>query len=162
MNAHPAEAPAGDHFRVRTPVGEELRGALTALALVKNKNIRLQDQVDTLEETVRQLRAIMRPNTAFISDWRLSKQQTSLLAFVYGRQVATNLQCIEALGRSDFHEQLGPDKLNHLKVVMHNLRRKLEPFDITIHTVHRQGYAIDSENKARVRAGIISAGLVEN
>jgi hypothetical protein len=150
-------APNGD-FRPNIPPAVEQ----ATIRKLRADNILLSERVDELKETVRQLREIMRPKLSFTSEWSLTKQQAALLAGVYSRPVATNDQCIEALGRNDFHDQLGNDKLNHMKVVMHNLRRKLEPFDIRIRTLHRQGYSMDSENKARVRAGIISTGLVEN
>lgn len=150
-------APNGD-FRPNIPPAVEQATIRTLTA----QNLKLRDQVETLEETIRQLREIMRPKVLFTGEWKLSKQEAALLAALYSRPNPSDDQLIEALGRDDFHEHLGSDRVNHLRVAIVHVRRKLEPFGITIHTVRGHGYVLDGENKARVRAGIISAGLVEN
>ena len=118
----------------------------------------MRDRIEELEETVRQLRDIMRPKMQFTPDWCLTRQQAQVLALIYSRQLVPVAQCVEALGRQD-NEGEGFDAANHVKVVVNHLRRKLRPVYIDFHTLYGQGYALDSENKTRVRAGIIAPEL---
>lgn len=120
----------------------------------------MRDRIETLEEENRQLREMMRPVLQFVPEWRLSEQQSRLLAMIYNRQLANYEQIVVAFDiqrRAD-----GNDDQNHVKVVAHYLRKKLKPHGIKFNTVWGVGYAADSENKARIRAGIISTGDVEN
>ena len=117
----------------------------------------LRERNEILEEENRQLREMLRPKMQFKPEWGLSRQQSQLLALIYSRAVVSYDQI--AIAFDIKHSDDGNDDCNHAKVVAHYIRKKLAPFDIDFHTVHGTGYAMDSENKARVRAGIIAPEL---
>jgi len=117
----------------------------------------LRTRVEILEEENRQLRGMMRPKMQFTPEWGLSRQQSQLLALIYSRAMASYEQIEVALDIARGEDGGGHE--THVKVVAHNVRKKLAPFNIDFHTVHGTGYAMDSENKARVRAGIITPDL---
>jgi len=119
--------------------------------------IKLRERIETLEEENRQLREVMRPKMQFAAEWHLSRQQSQFLALIYSRTLVTYDQIIVAFDIKTQDD--GNDSQNHIKVVASNVRKKLAPFGIEFHTVYGVGYAADSENKARIRAGIITPEL---
>lgn len=124
------------------------------------RTMKLQERIEILEEENRQLRKMMQPSLQFVPEWKLTAQQGQLLALIYSRALVTYDQIVVAF---DIRRQVdGNDDQNHVKVVAHHVRRKLAPFGIKFTTVFGVGYAADSENKARIRAGLLSTGNVEN
>ena len=118
----------------------------------------LRERNEILEEENRQLREMLRPKMQFVPEWRLSRQQSQLLALIYSRAIVTYGQIVVAFDINRRGED-GEDHCSQAKVVAFNVRKKLAPFNIEFHTVSGTGYAMDSENKARVRAGIIAPEL---
>lgn len=122
----------------------------------------MRDRIEELEEENRQLRQMMRPNLQFKPELALCQQEARLLALLYERPLANYEQIAAAFEIVHLGPADGVDERKHVGVVAHRLRRKLKPHGIKFNTIWGVGYAADSENKARIRAGIISTGDVEN
>lgn len=81
-------------------------------------------------------------------EWKLSPQQ--------GRFFEAIMDADGAISRGDLIEIVSPNAFGKLiDVLLHHVRRKLAPFNITIHSVWGRGIRIDDDAKAMLRAGAI-------
>lgn len=136
--------------KVRRIAGEVLDEELEKRALRR--------RIEELEEQVRQLRGTLRPATRFIPDWRLHPAEMRLLALLYDRGTVTWAQAEHAVMREEKSEEDYDDIKNLAKTTLCHLRAKLKPLGIIIGKTWNVGPYLDTENKAKVKAGIVSAG----
>lgn len=108
----------------------------------------LAERCDYLEEENRQLRAMLRgsDDARFPAQWRLSAGEKrilrSLISSIDGFRTSEALHAVGSLSEST-SENLVP-------VLVCNLRKKLRPFGVEIHTIWGQGYKIDQRSKGIV------------
>jgi two-component system cell cycle response regulator CtrA len=88
-------------------------------------------------------------------EWRLTAAQQRVFAFLLKRGFARRDQIAAALW-SDRHERELPNPRT-MDVQVCLLRRKLAPFGVTIRTVWGSGYALNPEDRARLR-GVLEEG----
>lgn len=108
-----------------------------------------QAQIDALTLELDTLRAGKRPAYRARAEWKLSPTQERIfLVLLEQPQVSADVLAAAAMGQDS--------KANTLSQHVHNLRRRLKPFGITISAVWGRGYAL--ENRAAVKALLRSTG----
>jgi DNA-binding response OmpR family regulator len=113
--------------------------------------VALREENDILRETVRQLREDLAPRTAFPFVWRLTPQETTILACILAASpgVATHSRIFSALwGFGD-----RPDKPGKLvSVVVWSLRKKLDAAikGCGFNRVFRIGYQMEAADRTRL------------
>lgn len=109
----------------------------------------LRDRIEVLEEENRQLKQVLRPGHRFWARWRLTDAYAGMMALLCEREYATYDQLAVA---GNVASQ------GAVKVHICYIRKRLRPHGIEIKTLWGVGYYLDAENKAKVKAGIVSAG----
>jgi hypothetical protein len=119
--------------------------------------VNLKDRTDELEETVRQLRALLRPLGSFPAHWRMSPLQGRLLAALC-RSGELNIEAACAAAGRGGSELTSPEVVRqHIS----RMRSKLEPRGITIESAHGIGYYLDPDSLTKARIGFRPADRVE-
>lgn len=110
--------------------------------------------VEDLREYAAQLEDALGLNlTVFPAAWRLPRMQRRLLGLLLERPALTNEVALAALyGR---HNDAPTPKI--LAVYITHLRKALNPHGVQITTLHSDGYYLDNENKALLRALIAAS-----
>lgn len=105
------------------------------------ENQALKDQIEVLKSA-------MTAPVRLPREWRLTRQEDTILRHLAKRDVVRNDSFAAAL----FSDQIDPPSYDCLKTYVFRLRAKLKPFGITITTVWGTGYALDDESRAKILA----------
>lgn len=117
----------------------------------------LQDQLDEQQETIRQLREMLRPLGSFPAHWRLSPLQSRLLAALC-RNGELNVEAACVVASNDAGEMSNYDVVRqHLS----RMNKKLADPGITIRSTYSRGYYLDPDSLIAARIGYTPAGRVE-
>lgn len=123
---------------------------------------RLFARIAELEETVRQLRAILRQGCTFTPEWDLTAAEEKLLSALYTRPSLTYHQAALAIEREPGGVPKPSGDGYHLVTqYAHRLRRKLERHGIKVTTIRGVGYKLDPENKRKVAAGVVAGTMLQ-
>lgn len=121
-------------------------------AALRTRIRQLTAQVEELEETVRQLRAV-----TFNSEWTppaalgLTEREAAVVAFLLGRdRLCTKNAIMDAIYSLAPETDEPMEKI--VDVFVCKARRKLKPHGIAIETVWGRGYQMPADSKARLRA----------
>ena len=108
----------------------------------------LVEKIDVLEEKLRQARDELVPQRVFPARWRLTRQQQQVLSFLLARAPSPRSgdQIISALNAAGYRAE--SEKLPD--VVICNLRKRLRPEGLLIHTFPTVGYALDKATADRI------------
>jgi two-component system cell cycle response regulator CtrA len=109
----------------------------------------LKGIIDQLREQVLQLEAVLGVTHPVPTAFGFTGQERRLFGVLLKRDVASKDALMAALYRD-----LGRDEaeIKIIDVFVCKMRRKLRPFEISIHTVWGEGYRLDQETKTRVEA----------
>lgn len=113
----------------------------------------LLNRISVLEEENRQLRNALAPRMNVNLD--LSPQQREIFLAIYSRTEASYEMLEMLLGSLQSDE--GRDTKNHLKVIVHRIRKVLEPHGIRIQTIRGHGFRMQPGDKRRV----LDLGIVD-
>lgn len=101
---------------------------------------RQRQEIEQLRERVRQLEDILAPpGTPIPLEWRLTGKEARVFAHLTTRDVATKESIMLAL-YSDRADE-GPE-MKIVDVFICKMRKKIEPFGVTINTVWGTGYSL--------------------
>jgi DNA-binding response OmpR family regulator len=117
----------------------------------------MRERVDELEEEVRQLREQLVPPLAFPAEWRLTANESSVLAFLYARSpyAMSKERVLAAVwGHCD---DCPDDKI--VDVVLGKTRAKLRAAGIVIETHWGDGFALPRESR-KILAGLLAEGAL--
>jgi two-component system cell cycle response regulator CtrA len=115
-------------------------------------------RIDELEETVRQLRDILRPKATLPPEWDLTEGESRLVVALALRDVLSNDAAHTASAKHA--ERVALD--NTVKVMVHRVRRKLAPFGVKIGTAWGQGYYLTDKSRQIVKSAFGAVDEVEN
>ena len=104
-----------------------------------------QDEVETLRERVRQLEEALMPPLPVPVEWQLTKVERRAYACLASRPLASK----DALMIALYAEAREEPHLKHLDLVVHRLRKKLEPFGYKIKASWGEGWRL---SKSRIAA----------
>jgi DNA-binding response OmpR family regulator len=118
-----------------------------------------KEQLDEANETIRQLRAILRPppGAHFPREWGLTPAEARLLHLLAVRGEASH----DALLVAGEHRVGSGLDLNTLKVEIHRIRAKLAPVGVKIGTSWGNGYYLSDTSREIVKAALRAANDVE-
>lgn len=105
-----------------------------------NVEARLRAEVETLQEHVRQLRAVLVPDMQIPEAFRLTPSERRVLAHLASREVATYESIMMALYSdrpNDYREE------NTARVFISKIRSKLAPHGVFIRSVWGRGYRLE-------------------
>lgn len=130
-----------------TPILPSKTSLASETSLTSETRLRaLRDRVDELQEEVRQLREQLVPPLAFPAEWRLTKSESGVLAFLYARSPhAMSKERVLAAVWGE-HEECPGEKI--VDVVLSKLRPKLKPAGIVIETRWGDGFALPRTSRA--------------
>ena len=131
---------------------------MAPLAFPDAKVRALRERVDELEEQVRQLREQLVPPLAFPAEWRLTANESSVLAFLYARSphpMSKERVLAAVWGHCD---DCPGEKI--VDVVLSKTRAKLRPAGIVIETRWGDGFALPRESR-KILAGLIAESMAE-
>ncbi|GJD97740.1 hypothetical protein [Methylobacterium iners] len=106
----------------------------------------MRARIEELEEENRQLREQLVPRLVFPKIWKLSRQQSRMLAAIYNAD-----QCSWERLRSAVLGLDGEQSEKHIQAVLCNVRRRLTPFGIVIVTVWGQGVRLDPDSRVLIQ-----------
>jgi len=112
---------------------------------------KLREENERLKEQIRQLREdLVQTNPVFAGV--LSKQQKALLLAICRRPVASYEYLDQVTAESGKYNRFDGQDFEQLrtKVAISKLRKKLQPYGISISTWRSHGYFLDEENRARL------------
>ena len=111
------------------------------------------DQIELLNEQIRQLQQLLAPTDCVPIGFGLTKSEAAILMCVYARspnRISTD-HLTQALY---FNDQDGGGSNATLKVFIYKIRKKMEPHGVKIETAWGQGYRMSAESAAILRAMI--------
>lgn len=130
-------------------ISEHHTPVLRHLSTIKRQRV----QIDTLEETIRQLKAeLAKPNTCFPLDWGLTPAHCRILSAFGHSPFLTNARLFQVAALN-----LAADPDNLVKVHICNLRKKVAPFGVQIVNRFGVGYEMPEESRAIVKAAMVQA-----
>lgn len=115
-----------------------------------------KQRIEVLEETVRQLREVLRPKVDFPAEWRLTPAESRAVAFMGMRGEATRAALQHTIA-----DGVGPVDDTTLKVTIHNIRSKLEPYGVKIGTSWGKGYYLTDKSRDLVKAALCYVDVEE-
>lgn len=114
-----------------------------------------ENKMQTTDEQINELTARIKWLESFLKSfdvpgnlaWKLSPQQSRLLYIIAAREIVLHEAILPALYWDRDEPQ---DAAGVIRTVLHELRRKLRPFGIEIHTKNAVGLFLDAETRQRV------------
>jgi len=104
-----------------------------------------RDEVETLKERVRQLEEALLPVVSVPLEWQLTKVERRAYACLASRPLASKDALMIALYAGAREEP----NVKHLDLVVHRLRKKLEPFGFKIKASWGEGWRL---SRSRIAA----------
>ena len=112
---------------------------------------RALERIAELEETIRQLKSERGDEIFFIDELPASKQGLTLLRLFLSRRIVTRQLMLDAM--YDERNDGGPDCAQKvIDTTVCRLRKKLDPFGISLRTLRSQGYEISEADQTKLRA----------
>lgn len=111
----------------------------------------LRAENDELREIIAQLREALAPPVVYPAEWQLTPQESTVLAAMACRPVATRLGLMLALfGDRDADDMPEPKNID---VYICKMRKKLRPHGIEIENVFGVGFRLAPAVRARLAGG---------
>lgn len=105
----------------------------------------LKRQMDTLRERNRQLEELLAPSTTIIPvEWRLTPSEARVFAHLTTRDKCTKDSIMAAM----YSDRIDVEpEIKIVDVFICKLRRKLNPYDVTITTIWGSGYSLENREQ---------------
>jgi|CXWL01.1.fsa_nt_gi two-component system cell cycle response regulator CtrA len=102
----------------------------------------LREQLDEAEETIRQLRLVLRPPVVTPLEWRLTRAEVAVFGVLLNREVATAAMMITATRTAPASCENGDPAPKIAHVWVCRLRQKLARFGVRIDVVWGVGFTL--------------------
>lgn len=138
-------------------------GSQKLVADLRAENSRLRDEIDELNEALRQTRELHKSGGTLAAlmqmSFGLAPQEAKVLAKLYEAGERSIEQLLMTCPAKYRDQQVDDPKL--ITVLVSRIRAKVKPFGITLKTIWGHGYALEPKSKAKVAEVLESKGLTD-